>query len=80
MPFDPNAADVTVGVVGTGAMARGIMQVAAQGSLRVVAYDEMAGAAEAARPASPGRSTGSCRRAACRRTRPRAHSTASPSP
>jgi len=49
MPFDANAADVVVGVVGTGAMGRGIMQVAAQGGLRVVAYDEKAGAAEAAK-------------------------------
>ena len=40
MPFDANAADVTVGVVGTGAMGRGIMQVAAQGGLRVVASPE----------------------------------------
>src|SRR6185436_16694979 len=38
MPFDPNAANVTVGVVGTGSMGRGIMQVAAQGGLRVIAY------------------------------------------
>jgi len=49
MPFDANAADVTVGVVGTGSMGRGIMQVAAQGGMRVVAYDEKAGAAEAAK-------------------------------
>ncbi len=49
MPFDPNAANVTVGVVGTGSMGRGIMQVAAQGGLRVIAYDEKAGAAEAAK-------------------------------
>jgi len=49
MPFDANAADVVVGVVGTGSMGRGIMQVAAQGGMRVVAYDEKAGAAEAAR-------------------------------
>ena len=49
MPFDPNAANVTVGVVGTGSMGRGIMQVAAQGGMRVVAYDEKAGAAEAAK-------------------------------
>ena len=49
MPFDANAADVIVGVVGTGSMGRGIMQVAAQGGMRVVAYDEKAGAAEAAK-------------------------------
>jgi 3-hydroxybutyryl-CoA dehydrogenase len=49
MPFDPNAADVTVGVVGTGSMGRGIMQVSAQGRMRVVAFDEKPGAAEAAK-------------------------------
>jgi 3-hydroxybutyryl-CoA dehydrogenase len=49
MPFDANAANVTVGVVGTGSMGRGIMQVAAQGGLCVIAYDEKPGAAEAAK-------------------------------
>ena len=49
MPFDPNAADLTVGVVGTGSMGRGIMQVSAQGGMRVVAFDEKPGAAQAAR-------------------------------
>ena len=49
MPFDPNAADVTVGVVGTGSMGRGIMQVSAQGGMRVIAFDEKPGAAEAAK-------------------------------
>src|SRR5690242_8832082 len=49
MPFDPNAANVTVGVVGTGSMGRGIMQVAAQGGMRVLAFDEKPGAAEAAK-------------------------------
>jgi 3-hydroxybutyryl-CoA dehydrogenase len=49
MPFDPNAANVSVGVVGTGSMGRGIMQVAAQGGMRVVAYDEKPGAAESAK-------------------------------
>ena len=49
MPFDANAANVTVGVVGTGSMGRGIMQVAAQGGMRVIAYDEKPGAAEAAK-------------------------------
>jgi 3-hydroxybutyryl-CoA dehydrogenase len=49
MPFDPNAANVTVGVVGTGAMGRGIMQVSAQGGMNVIAYDEKPGAAEAAK-------------------------------
>ena len=49
MPFDPNASDLTIGVVGTGSMGRGIMQVSAQGGMRVVAYDEKPGAAQAAR-------------------------------
>ncbi len=49
MPFDPNAAHVTVGVVGTGSMGRGIVQVAAQGAMRVLAFDEKPGAAEAAK-------------------------------
>jgi 3-hydroxybutyryl-CoA dehydrogenase len=49
MPFDANARDVTVGVVGTGSMGRGIVQVAAQGGMRVLAYDEKPGAAEAAK-------------------------------
>ena len=49
MPFDPNAAHVTVGVVGTGSMGRGIVQVAAQGGMRVLAFDEKPGAAEAAK-------------------------------
>ncbi len=49
MPFDPNASDLTIGVVGTGSMGRGIMQVAAQGGMRVVAYDEKPGAAQAAK-------------------------------
>jgi 3-hydroxybutyryl-CoA dehydrogenase len=49
MPFDPNAPDLLVGVVGTGSMGRGIMQVSAQGGMRVIAYDEKPGAAEAAK-------------------------------
>jgi 3-hydroxybutyryl-CoA dehydrogenase len=49
MPFDPNRPDLLVGVVGTGSMGRGIMQVAAQGGMRVIAYDEKPGAAQAAR-------------------------------
>jgi 3-hydroxybutyryl-CoA dehydrogenase len=49
MPFDPHAADLAIGVVGTGSMGRGIMQVAAQGGMRVVAFDEKPGAAQAAR-------------------------------
>ncbi len=48
MAVDPNREDLVVGVVGTGAMGRGIMQVSAQGGMRVVAFDEKPGAAEAA--------------------------------
>lgn len=48
MALDPNREDFVIGVIGTGAMGRGIMQVAAQGGMRVVAYDEKAGAAESA--------------------------------
>jgi len=47
--LDSHRADLVIGVVGTGAMGRGIMQVAAQGGMRVVAYDEKPGAAEVAR-------------------------------
>lgn len=47
MTFDPMR-DLLVGVVGTGAMGRGIMQIAAQGGFKVIAFDERAGAAEAA--------------------------------
>jgi 3-hydroxybutyryl-CoA dehydrogenase len=49
MPFDPNAADLVVGIVGTGAMGRGIAQVAAQGGMRVRAFDENRAAATAAK-------------------------------
>lgn len=48
MPFDPKAADFLVAVVGTGSMGRGIMQVAAQGGMRVLAFDEKPEAAKAA--------------------------------
>jgi 3-hydroxybutyryl-CoA dehydrogenase len=51
MPFDPSKPDLLVGVVGTGAMGRGIVQVSAQGGMRVVCFDEKAGAAEAAKAA-----------------------------
>ena len=45
--IDPNAKDLVVGVVGCGAMGQGIIQVALQGGLRVVAYDARAGGAAA---------------------------------
>ena len=48
MSIDANREDLVVGVVGTGAMGRGIMQVAAQGGMRVIAYDQKPGAADAA--------------------------------
>ena len=48
MALDPNREDLVVGVIGTGAMGRGIMQVAAQGGMQVFAYDEKSGAAESA--------------------------------
>jgi len=49
MPLDPAKKDLTVAVIGTGTMGRGIMQVSAQGGMRVIAFDEKEGAAEAAR-------------------------------
>lgn len=49
MPFDPNASGLTVAVVGTGTMGRGIVQVSAQGGMRVIAFDEKPGAAQAAK-------------------------------
>ena len=51
MTFDATMPDLVVGVVGTGSMGRGIMQVSAQGGMRVVAYDAHAGAADAAKAA-----------------------------
>ena len=49
MPLDPHAANLTVAVIGTGTMGRGIVQVAAQGGMRVIAYDEKPGAATMAK-------------------------------
>mgnify|MGYP001343545080 CR=1 FL=1 len=40
MTLDASKPDLVVGVVGTGAMGRGIVQVAAQGGMRVVCFDE----------------------------------------
>ena len=45
MPIDPHDAALTIAVIGTGTMGRGIVQVAAQGGMRVIAYDEKHGAA-----------------------------------
>ena len=49
MQFDPNRSDFTLGIVGTGAMGRGIAQVAAIGGMRVLMCDARAGAAEEAK-------------------------------
>ncbi|HEY9537164.1 MAG TPA: 3-hydroxyacyl-CoA dehydrogenase NAD-binding domain-containing protein, partial [Kiloniellaceae bacterium] len=53
--IDPNASDLVVGVVGCGAMGQGIVQVALQGGLKVVAYDVREGGAAAGRDAVLGR-------------------------
>ena len=49
MAFDANRPDLTVGVIGTGAMGRGIAQVAAAGGMQVLMADNRPGAAEEAR-------------------------------
>jgi 3-hydroxybutyryl-CoA dehydrogenase len=49
MPFDVHRRDLTVGVIGTGAMGRGIAQVAAAGGMQVLMSDSRPGAAEDAR-------------------------------
>ena len=49
MKFDANRPDLTIGVLGTGAMGRGIVQVAAAGGMQVLIMDTRAGAAEEAR-------------------------------
>jgi 3-hydroxybutyryl-CoA dehydrogenase len=49
MARDAIERDWTVGVIGTGTMGRGIMQVAAAGGMRVLAHDERAAAAEDAK-------------------------------
>ncbi len=49
MAFDASRSDLTVGVVGTGAMGRGIAQVAAGGGMRVLMTDSRPGAAQEAR-------------------------------
>jgi 3-hydroxybutyryl-CoA dehydrogenase len=46
--LDPSRDDLTLGLVGTGTMGRGIAQVAATGGLKVLMYDSREGAAEAA--------------------------------
>ena len=49
MSFDAMRADLTIGVLGAGAMGRGIVQVAAAGGINVFMMDARAGAAEEAR-------------------------------
>jgi 3-hydroxybutyryl-CoA dehydrogenase len=49
MTFDANRPDLTIGVIGTGAMGRGIVQVAAAGGINVIMMDAKPGAAQEAR-------------------------------
>ena len=49
MAIDASRADLTIGVIGTGAMGRGIAQVAAAGGVRVLMSDARPGAAQEAR-------------------------------
>ncbi|MCW5604647.1 MAG: 3-hydroxyacyl-CoA dehydrogenase, partial [Burkholderiales bacterium] len=49
MTFDANRPDLTIGVIGTGAMGRGIVQVAAAGGMQVLMTDSRPGAAQEAR-------------------------------
>ncbi len=51
MSLDVSRSDLVVGVVGTGAMGRGIAQVSAQGGMRTLMYDAAAGGAAKARSA-----------------------------
>ncbi|MBI3057194.1 MAG: 3-hydroxyacyl-CoA dehydrogenase, partial [Betaproteobacteria bacterium] len=48
MSLDPNRPDLTIGVLGTGAMGRGIAQVAAAGGIHVLMMDARDGAAQEA--------------------------------
>ena len=49
MPFDPNSPDLVVGVVGSGTMGRGIVQVTAEGGMRCKVFDANTGAAQKAK-------------------------------
>jgi 3-hydroxybutyryl-CoA dehydrogenase len=49
MPLDATRQDLSLAVIGTGVMGRGIAQIAAQAGIRVVLYDTRSGAAPAAR-------------------------------
>lgn len=49
MALDANRQDLTIAVIGTGTMGRGIVQVSAAGGMKVIAYDEKPGGAAAAK-------------------------------
>jgi 3-hydroxybutyryl-CoA dehydrogenase len=49
MSLDINRPDLTVGVVGTGAMGRGIAQVTAQGGIKAILFDAAEGGAAKAK-------------------------------
>src|SRR5690349_2320300 len=49
MAFDINRPDLVVGIVGTGAMGRGIAQVTAQGGMKALLFDAAAGGAAKAK-------------------------------
>ncbi|MCU0897531.1 MAG: 3-hydroxyacyl-CoA dehydrogenase [Burkholderiales bacterium] len=49
MSLDVARPDLTLGIVGTGVMGRGVAQIAAQAGIRAILYDTREGAAEAAR-------------------------------
>ncbi len=49
MAFDANKPGLVVAVIGTGTMGRGIVQVSAAGGMKVIAYDEKPGGAQAAK-------------------------------
>jgi 3-hydroxybutyryl-CoA dehydrogenase len=51
MTLDINRPDLTVGVVGTGAMGRGIAQVTAQGGIKAIMFDAAEGGAAKAKTA-----------------------------
>src|ERR1700744_3618040 len=51
MTLDINPTDLTVGVVGTGAMGRGIAQVTAQGGIKAIMFDAAPGGAAKAKAA-----------------------------
>ena len=51
MSLDINRADLTVGIVGTGAMGRGIAQVTAQGGIKAIMFDAAPGGAAKAKAA-----------------------------